>query len=51
MKDDRLTKLTHQHSHPKHHAHSACPSPPAEINKAFELLHGGQCLRCVLTFQ
>ena len=21
-----------------------------EINKAFELLHSGQCLRCVLTF-
>ncbi|KAI7836929.1 hypothetical protein COHA_009261 [Chlorella ohadii] len=25
--------------------------PFDEINKAFELLHGGQCLRCVLTFQ
>lgn len=21
-----------------------------QINEAFELLHGGQCLRCVLTF-
>ena len=27
-----------------------CPAPPAEINTAFELLHSGKCLRCVLTF-
>lgn len=25
--------------------------PFDDINRAFELLHSGQCLRCVLTFQ
>jgi hypothetical protein len=30
---------------------SALPPPlPAEINTAFELLHSGKCLRCVLNF-
>ena len=27
-----------------------CPLPAAEINTAFELLHSGKCLRCVLSF-
>jgi len=37
---------THLGPHPSSSLHL-----PSEINKAFELLHGGQCLRCVLTFQ
>jgi hypothetical protein len=33
------------------HTHTSCAPPcAAEINKAFELLHSGKCLRCVLTF-
>lgn len=28
----------------------ARPPVRAEINTAFDLLHSGQCLRCVLTF-
>ena len=32
------------------HAAIAAAACGAEINTAFDLLHSGQCLRCVLTF-